>query len=258
MAKTGDCKEKHEFALFVENLSSMVQSVDNGFILSDEKLIHRMTHVLRLQSGDRCIFFDKYIHADVIIDAIEKKRISCVIQDTKKNISLQPQITFLLPVLKRDDYEAALYSMAEMGVSTIQLVFTHKTAHQWIEGKDRERAQRILIGAAEQSKNFMYPELKEPIALEAALQKYDATAVKIFFDPQGKAFFDVVQQVMQTKVVRQVVLLIGPEGDLTGEEKKKVRVADFTFCALTPTVVRAVQAATLGAGFIRSLFFDYC
>jgi 16S rRNA (uracil1498-N3)-methyltransferase len=249
-------KEKHEFALFIGSLSLLIQGKSFGDTLtvSDEKLLHRMVTVLRLQSGEQCVFFDQHVHVSVVIIAfIGKKHIQLKIQSVIKNILLQPTITFLLPLLKRDDYESALYALAEVGVTTIQLIFTQKTAHQSYTNRDDERAQRILIAAAEQSKHFAYPQLKEPISIEAALKKYDADA-KIFFDPAGKRFVEVME-ILWNKKPQNVVLLIGPEGDLNADEKKIVQMNDFIFCALTPTIVRAVQAATLGAGFVRSLLF---
>ncbi len=248
-------KEKHEFALFVPSLSSLVHQKDvgNSIVLSDETVVHRIATVLRLRPSDQCIFFDRDIQAIVeIMGFVGKKQIQVKIESVQKNLVLQPSVTFLLPMLKRDDYAAALYALTEVGVSTIQLIFTHKTPHQWSRDKDNERAQRIIISAAEQSKNFTYPQLQEPITLEAALQKYNAASVKFFFDPEGKHLFDVMNA-LHNDQPKDILLLIGPEGDLNSEEKRMVQVNQFIFCALTPTVIRAVQAATLGAGFVRSL-----
>lgn len=255
-SKAVENKEKHEFALHVESLSLLLQKKQAGesVVFSDEKMAHRIANVLRLKVDDQCILFDRYMHTSVIIEAfIGKKSLSVTIQSIQKNSTLQPTITFLLPVLKRDDYEAALYALAEVGVNVIQLVFTQKTPHQWAGKRDRDRAERILIAAAEQSKHFAYPEIKEPIALSAALENYDTTHVKLFFDPEGKKLFDVMHKVRDTKT-KDIVLLVGPEGDLNLEEKKLVQMNNFVFCALTPTIMRAVQAASLGAGIVRSIF----
>lgn len=247
-------QEKHEFALFVESLSLLTHTKNSGnnLILCDENLFHRMHTVLRLRSDDTCIFFDRNVYAVVTIVACVNKRISVTIQSLHTTSICLPKIVFLLPVLKRDDCQAALYSLAEIGVNTIQLVFTQKTSHQWSR-HDSERAQRIIISAAEQSKNFAYPELKEPVVLEVALKENKGVAAtKLFFDPAGKKLFDIMQMV-HTQQPCSVIMLIGPEGDLSLEEKKMVQENNFIFCALTPTVVRAVQAAALSAGFIRSL-----
>jgi 16S rRNA (uracil1498-N3)-methyltransferase len=248
--------EKHEFALFVESLSLLIQQkkLGDSLIFSDEKMAHRMVNVLRLNVQDQCILFDRSTKVIVIIMAfVGKKNISVEIQSIQKTVNLQPTITFLLPVLKRDDYETALYALTEVGVNNIQLVFTQKTAHQWAGKRDSERAERILVAAAEQSKNFAYPYIKEPILLTDALQKYNTAELKFFFDPAGKKLFDVVQKTRDARI-SDMVLLIGPEGDLSLEEKKLVEMNDFIFCALTPTIMRATQAAALSAGFIRSIF----
>lgn len=253
--KTIEHNDKHEFALFVASLSSIAQGKDPGdnLIFSDEKLLHRVMNVLRLGVDDPCIFFDRQVQVSATIAGfIGKKQLSVNVRSIQKTTILHPHITFLLPVLKRDDFESALYALAELGVNTIQLIFTQKTVHKWAGVRDTERADKILIAAAEQSKNCAYPELKEPISLDVALKKYGATEVKIFFDPAGKQLFDVMNT-LRTSMAQKIVLLIGPEGDLHREEKKMVQANDFIFCALTPTIVRAVQAAALGAGFVRSL-----
>ena len=249
-------KKKHEFALFVNSLSLLTQGKKpaDELVLSDENIVHRIMHVLRLRIKDECILFDKHIKISAIITAfIGKKQISLTIQSIHETTILKPHITFLLPMLKRDDLQAALYGLAEIGVTVIQLVFTQKTEHSWNNKRDGERAERIMISAAEQSKNFVYPEIRHPIALDEALKQYGATEIKIFFDPEGNNAFDVMQAMRNTKTC-DIVLLIGPEGDLHQKEKELVKKEGFLFCALTPTVIRAFQAAILGAGFIRSFF----
>lgn len=249
-------KEKHEFALFVESLSSLLRTVMPGqaFTIVDEKLFHRMVTVLRLRTGDSCVVFDNTLHALCTISAfVGKKQIQMMLQSKQLNTAVRPEITFLLPLLKRDDYEGALYSLAEVGVTTIQLVSTNKTHTSWSDERDGDRARRILIAAAEQSKNYAMPTVKAPVRLDDALADIRKGATKVFFDPAGDAFF-VVMSTLYDNRPDNIVLLIGPEGDLSSEEKKMLKEKGFIFCALTPTIVRAVQAAALGAGLVRSLF----
>lgn len=254
-SKAAENKEKHEFALFMESLSIVMHDKKNHdtLVISDEKLVHRMAHVLRLKVEDTCVLFNRNIQVSVRVAAfIGKKQVSVTVYSIQAIHVFKPTITFLLPLLKRDDYESALYALTEVGVNTIQLVVTQKTAHHWSGNRDSERAERIVISAAEQSKNFAYPDVKAPIPLEAALQKWGKADMKIFFDPEGKKLFDIMHGMHGNKA-KDILLLVGPEGDLHLEEKKMIQDNDFLFCALTPTVMRAVQAAALGAGFVRSL-----
>ena len=249
-------KDKHEFALYKESLSLLIQKKGPGdsLILSDEILSHRMVHILRLRSNDQCVLFDRDTYVTATINTfVGKKQVDITINSIHSTVVLRPQVTFLLPMLKREDYESSLYSLTEVGVNNIQLVFTQKTGNKWSGERDKDRAQRIMVAAAEQSKNFAYPTLYEPISLQDALKKYDSCESKLFFDPQGKPFFDVMQM-LHTHQPSHTLLLVGPEGDLTLQEKETVRANNFIFCALTPTIMRAVQATGLAAGFIRSLF----
>lgn len=249
-------KEKHEFALHIDSLSSLIhhKSINDTITLTDEKLLHRMMTVLRLHKDDECILFDQKVFISAkIVSFTAKKYITIIIQSLQSTKALQPNITFLLPVLKRDDYEMALYALTEVGINTIQLISTQKTGTQWADNRDKDRAQRIIIAAAEQSKNFAYPDILPPISLENALAKYHNTKAKFFFDPQGSLPFKVIQE-LQSNPPKDFLLLVGPEGDLTLEEKKIVLANNFIFCALTPTILRATQAAALAAGFVRSLF----
>ena len=89
--KRADCTEKHEFALYVESLSSLMNAVAVGgdIIFSDEKLVHRMMHIVRLNSGDTCILFDRSKHVTVVIkEYVGKKQVNCVVYADNDNIVL--------------------------------------------------------------------------------------------------------------------------------------------------------------------------
>jgi len=247
-------KEKHEFALYVASLSDSVQNLlAQDLILTDETLVHRMMQVLRLQPGQECILFDQTMHIYCIIKSfVQKKQVICTIKYKEINCILSPKITFLLPVLKKEALETALYSLTEIGVTEIQLVLTQKTHHAFFNQKDMDRLQRIIIAAAEQSKNFAYPLLKAPVHLTTILDAYVTTNAKIFFDIKGESSTSVIYRLHIDKP-SDIVLLVGPEGDLKNEEKELIISKNFTVCTLTPTVLRSVQAVALSAGLIRSL-----
>lgn len=61
MGKQKAYKDKHEFALWIESLSLLIQkkTVNDTIIITDDKLLHRMMHVLRLNIEDSCIFLIK-------------------------------------------------------------------------------------------------------------------------------------------------------------------------------------------------------
>lgn len=248
---------KHEFALYLESLSAIhaTLSPNNIFTIDDPDLVHRITHVLRLAPEETLILFDRTGTIQIRIREITKKKIVGILQSISLNTPLQPHITFFLPLLKRHDLETALYSLTEIGVQEIFLISTHKT-QKGLPGSEKEfeRLQRIIIAAAEQSKNFCFPTLRPPAPLEQALELLKPDSTFIHFDPAGQDMLTIAQTVVAKKTTA-IFLMVGPEGDMTFEEQELIKKNGALFCALTPTVLRSVQAISIGAGVIRSVCF---
>lgn len=244
---------KHIFAIFCPTLSSLIKKgqENQALHIQDPQLALRLNTVLRLKQGEECILFDHAINSLCFLQEVSKKGVQVIIKNSQQNTVLKPHITFILPLLKKDDFETALYSLVELGASSIQLITTQKTQRAWGGEKELDRAQRVMIAAAEQSKNYAMPELKSPVALPVILDSISESAVpKIYFDPEGQSALQVINEM--DNQVQEFTLMVGPEGDLTAEEKKLLIQAGFTFCSLTPTVLRSVQAIVIGLGIFRS------
>lgn len=248
-------QERHEFAIYYPLLSFQIKNIANSELLkiTDLAIINRITGILRLRPGEEVLFFDDKLSAHCCLHSVNKKELLCTILAQHKHHALKPALTVILPLLKKDDFETALYSLVELGATTIQLVTTEKTQRAWGADKELERCHRIMIAAAEQSKNFALPELMPPISLKTYLPKIaDQSIPKIYFDPQGKAPFEILR-ILTEKKASHYVLMVGPEGDLTIPEKDLLLSQSFQFCQLTPTVLRSVSAIAVGVGMIRSI-----
>lgn len=243
--------KEHEFALYVDGLSCMMEGIQPTKLrLDDVLLIHRIVHVLRLQKGDSLLLFDQVIHLKAQVDTIEKKAIVCSVGSIQKNKSHEPLLEVWLPLLKREAFEQAIYALVELGVQKIRLVHTAKEQHHWSGEKEQRRMHAVMIAAAEQSKNFGMAEIHAPCALSELIEeKKDSPG--LFFDIEGKPVLEVVMQLCSAKT-STCILFAGPEGDLLDAEKFLLQKAGFQFARLTPTVLRAQQAIILGAGILRS------
>ncbi len=246
-------RNKHEFALLCPNLSELVANKRQDITITDDLLVHRITHVLRLAPQESIILFDRAHHAFCTLQTITKKNCTVRVNELHTNTTILPIITFLLPLLKRDALEELVYSLTEIGVTSIQLIKTEKIQRSWNGTPEYERLQKIIIAAAEQSKNYTYPLLHEPCALDEALRNCPNPATKLYADPEGELLAKFFAETSGTKQ-SSFVLMIGPEGDLVQSEKEQLRTAYFTFCALTPTILRSVQAGAVFAGIIRSFY----
>lgn len=245
--------EKHQFAFYWQELSEKSLRQNETVTLKNSELFHRFVHILRLKTDETCIFFDAHKNIEVTIKSFDKKNmITFLIDAIKENVQLKPHITFLLPLLKREAFEHAIYSLVELGANEIQLVMTEKTQRKWGGAKELERLQRIMIAAAEQSKNFAMPTIHEPQELARILPELKQSCKKIFFDAQGVVAYNFFKE-LKKEPVENLIALIGPEGDLTLQEKRNLQQYNVLFCRLTPTVLRAEQAVVVGMGIMRSL-----
>jgi 16S rRNA (uracil1498-N3)-methyltransferase len=247
--------DTHEFAFFWSDLSERFAHYNIGglIVITDKDLVHRITKIIRLQPDEQFILFDRTLHVQCTLhDIPDKKTIHCRLEKKEAHRVIKPEIKILLPLLKREALHEALYSAVELGATEVCFVLTDKVHRKWGGDHEFERLHNVMIAAAEQSKNFTLPTLGVPIILSdilKSLQSKDAS--RIFFDPEGQRSLEVIQQLSNPN--NSIVLLLGPEGDLTTDEKKMVKQSGFLSVALTPTILRAQQALVVGLGLFRSL-----
>ncbi len=242
----------HQFALYYVHLDTILggKKQGNTFQLQDSEIIKRIVHVLRLVESESVLLFNKQTQWVVTIESIEKKHITCTITSITQAKEINPHITFLLPLLKRDSLEQAVYNLVELGVNTIQLVATQKTQNKLNGQKELERLERICISACEQSKQFNVPTIIAPIPFAQAMN-LKHTTLCLYADPEGEKLSMIIPHIEGNR--KPIMLMVGPEGDLTSDEKALLKNNNFIFCALTPTVLRSWQAASLLTGIVRSL-----
>ena len=239
--------QEHLFALYVPQINLKACVPFQSLLIKDFDVVHRMVKVLRFQVDDTLVLFDGFVHVVVIIEQISKKNVLVKINRLNSNYPQNPYVTFLLPLLKKDALEQAVYSLAEIGINKIQLVITDKSRKSLINSKEFERLKNIVIAACEQSKNYVLPDLLEPVLLQKCLSEEMDNACCIVFDSMGKSFWDFKPEFDQ----QSKILTVGPEGGFSLAELEFFGNHKFIFCALTSTVLRAVQAVALSAGLVR-------
>lgn len=242
--------EKHIFAVYIADLFAHQKvNVGTSVPITDEHVVHRIVTVLRMQIGQELILFDDTNHYQITISDIKKNKaitvkISLIASNPKPNL----EIDFVLPLLKKEALEEAIYSLTEIGASSISLVITCKSQKQ-LTDKEFARLHKVKVSAAEQSKYFAMPVIAKPVALE----KFGTQiAPALLFDPSGKPALELLLPLHQQKI-KKITCLIGPEGGLIASEVQMASQLGFKPCKLTATVLRAVQAAAVGAGLIATI-----
>lgn len=241
----------HEFAFY----SSERFNLNNDMcVIEDKALVYRINRIVRLKVGDTFILFDGKSRLTFTIFASEQNRLVCRLLDTQLAPDLKPEIHWLIPLLERDAMEQIVYCLAACGITSWTPIVAEKSHRNYLNTKESERLNRIIIAACEQAKQFNLPivnALHTFNEIPGLVESYKG-AHCLFFDPDGIKCHKMIENLRENKV-QKIVCMIGPEGDLIGSEKKVLAQLGFTFCALVPTILRAEDACSLASGMLRSL-----
>lgn len=186
-------------------------------VISDFEFKH-LTKVLRKKTGDKLTVTDgEYNIYYCEITKIEKTKLFCRILGSD-NYLYEPEINitlYLSPLRNSARFEFAIEKSVELGVKTIQPVITEFTVNKnYFSGTKTDRLNKIIIGAMGQSQRCYLSKLENPISLNELINKTSNGKNKIVMyesseDKSGITF---------DRSLKEVSLLIGPEGGFSNEE----------------------------------------
>ena len=116
--------DSHIFAFYFNQTTKLTSQKNIGGVwqLDDNVLIHRMAHILRLQEGQEFILFDQQHSMTCQLESLNQRSVQYKIMTISCNIKHQPEITVLLPLLKREALQEALYAAVELGAAMCSLL----------------------------------------------------------------------------------------------------------------------------------------
>jgi 16S rRNA (uracil1498-N3)-methyltransferase len=227
----------------------------NGNIaaLTGDHALH-LTRALRAQIGQQ---FDIATDSSVrrgTITSISEKRVEFALGE-EQSTAPAPDLTLALAIFKFDRMEWAIEKCTELGVTRIIPIVAHRTdSHLAIaSAKRRERWQRLVLQASEQSRRTAPPEIAAPIKLKDFCSAGAPPAVRRAPSPAdahatGKIVLaesenDVRLRDALSERPKAVTLAIGPEGGWTPDELQWFRDSGWTSASLGDTILRAETAA---------------
>lgn len=243
---------------------------------------HHVCRVLRMRPGDRIILLDGFgWEFETELRAVKPDRVEGRVLG-KRLARGEPhtKISLYQGVLKADRFEFVLQKATELGVVEFVPIITARTIVGRLDAvrKKRQRWERIICEAAEQSGRGHLPCLQEPLlfagacarakqtgglsllpweearfdgglSLKQVLQKVDPFTVNLFVGPE-EGFTAEESDVAQHYGVRLVNLFIGPEGGFTPGEVDLAYRYDIPAVTLGERVLRAETAAVVAVAIV--------
>ncbi|MFA6095976.1 MAG: RsmE family RNA methyltransferase [Candidatus Paceibacterota bacterium] len=205
--------------------------------LSDEKLLHQMRSVFRFQPGDTVILFDGdgRDYVSEIVSLTKSEGVLRVTQMTENAWKPRMKLAIAISMIKKDNFEWIVEKATELGVSEIIPLISERSEKK---GWNRERAERIMIEACEQSGRSDIPKLGEMMTLEDFMNT-EKREVTVFHTEN-------LSPIYETKANdsgKEIVALVGPEGGWSDKEVEAFRAKGYAIAKLSTPVLRAETAA---------------
>ena len=192
-------------------------------------------NVMRLGLGAELLVFDGESGEWLAqIADTAKKRMSLIVGRKTREAEIVPDVWLAFAPVKRAQTDWLVEKATEIGAARLVPVITQRTNAERVK---LERLQAIAIEAAEQCGRTRLPEISEPLPLKSLLGR----------DPQRRIYFadeNGGEPAVESFAPGPTLILIGPEGGFTDEERELIRAAlNSVAITLGPRILRAETAA---------------
>ena len=207
-------------------------------------------NVLRMGAGDPLLLFDGTSGEWLArITESGRKRMVLTAECRTRDPETIPDVWLAFAPVKRAQTDWLVEKATELGVARLLPVMTRRTVAERVK---IERLQAIAIEAAEQCGRTRLPEIANPLPLGKLLGERETGRILYFADEAGG---DPVARAFRPG---PALILTGPEGGFTDEERAEVRAAPNSVAvSLGPRILRAETAALAALAAFMTVAGDW-
>ncbi len=226
---------------------------ENQVLSLDQAASHYLRQVLRVEGGQVVDVFNHQGEEYRGVVAIQGKQVNvCLETRLLRSVESPCRITLAQAISRGEKMDFTLQKAVELGVHAIVPLMTARVGVKL----EVERAQRrlahwhkVIVSACEQSGRTHIP-VVSPIQLFAAWLPVVKSEAKIILDPHVQA-----KPLPQTPP-KEGVLLVGPEGGFSEEERELAYRAGFVGWRLGPRILRTETAGLSAMSVLQFLWGD--
>lgn len=222
---------------------------DKFAIVEGDEFLH-LKNVLRMREGDDLIVFDgtKYEYLGKIV---EIKKNSAKIEITKKQICKalpKKNITLYQAFTKREKLELIVQKAVELGVTKFVPFDSSFCVAKDAIGK-KDRLEKIVISACKQCECSVPMEIGDSLKFADMLKSASKSDIVIFANERAGDYFDYTK----LKNVKNIAIIVGPEGGFSEEEKQKIVDMGAESVSLGKRILRSETASIVLCGIVSVL-----
>jgi 16S rRNA (uracil1498-N3)-methyltransferase len=230
-----------------------IDRADGGTVaITDNGQLHHLRDVLRLKIGESISVFDSAGNEySGIAISIEKKQAIIKVTAKKPAHSEQLKLTIACAIPKGNRMDEVIDQLTQLGVGRIIPTLTERVVVKLDEAKKESRLKHwraIAQSAAEQSQRNTLPIIEPVTPIADVIAQSRNYALKLIPNLEGER-----KPIKETisPVSKDILVLIGPEGDFTPDEVRLALEAGFIPVSLGETVLRVATAAMAVAAYIK-------
>jgi 16S rRNA (uracil1498-N3)-methyltransferase len=229
-------------------------ATDNSLIIADEKIVNQIKNVLRLKAGDEILIFNGEKERKGKIEEIAKNAIKIILKEEVINLR-EPKIKVKLfcSLLKKDNFELVVQKATEVGVKEIYPIISKRTVKFDFK---KERMDKIIKEASEQSMRISLPILHQTISFQEALKESSQNQLNVFCDLSSPLFSEILKEKLISKKIDSLGVFIGPEGGWSEEEIHLAKDNNFLMVKLSDLVFRSETAAIIAVYLFSHLLVN--
>jgi 16S rRNA (uracil1498-N3)-methyltransferase len=221
--------------------------------ISDAGQFHHLKNVLRLKVSDVIIVCDSEGNEySGTITAIERKQARIKVTASIPARRNEMKLTMACAIPKGDRMDDIIDQLTQLGVECIIPMETERVVVKLDEAKKEARLKRwrkIAQNAAGQSQRNSIPLIEPVTCITDVIARSQDFDLKLIPNLEGER--KPIKDLLAAARPKNVIVLIGPEGDFTPEEVGLALKAGFIPVSLGDTVLRVATAAVAVAGYFK-------
>lgn len=221
-------------------------TIKDGKAFLKEEDTHHLLSVLRAKEGEKIEIVSS---GRLFLASIEdcNPLSICVLEECTSEAELDCDLFLAFSLLKNGHDELVLQKGTELGVKGF-LPFLSKRTIISLEEKDKQkrliRYQKIVQGAAEQSKRLIVPTVYPFLSYKNVLSFGDTDFQRLFaYEGASGQNFNLFKTFFSLKKGSKSLVLIGPEGGFSEDEARLAKEKGFETISLGKRILRAETAS---------------
>lgn len=243
------------------------ECLQNDEVILEGDILHHIRDVCRMQKGSKFEVLTGGKAYFVEIQAETKKQsIAQILEVREITPRPKPDIILVMSVPRIPVFEAVLEKAVELGVSSIQLVFSdfsYIRTQDEIFVKKMPRWEKIVISATQQSGRGDLMPIASPINLESMLESINRKSGSVgLFAYEGDGMLSAKEGLgrlggtgMDSGTPQEIYVFVGAEGGFSGREVELFRSFNLQPVTLGQQVLR-VETACVTLVSILKYHFD--